>query len=179
MNILKKHHQKIYRVLRGCIYLLIPVVLFVLITSRTGIIYGLRTFTVLTGSMVPEIPIGSMVFTVPQSVYRRGDIITFNRGNITITHRIVSMKQGKFQTKGDANTIADPQLVQVSDVIGKDYFILPYIGRFTEFLKTIFGFTLCIVLPVLLYIAFELHAIKKEIEKQVEARVRKQYEKEA
>lgn len=179
MNIFKKHHKKIYRVLLGCIYMIIPVVLFLLITSRTGIIYGLRTFTVLTGSMTPAIPVGSMVLTVPQSVYDTGDIITFNRGSITITHRIVGIQNGQLQTKGDANTIADPQLVQMSTVIGKDYFILPYVGRFTEFLKTIFGFLLCVVLPVLLYIAFELHAIKKEIEKQVETRVRKQYEKEA
>lgn len=156
--------------------MLIPIALFVLVTSRTSVIFGLRTFTVLTGSMEQKIPVASMVITVPSSSYKVGNIITFNRGNITVTHRIVAMKGNMFQTKGDANKTADPQLVSKSSVIGKDYLIIPYIGRFTEFIKTIPGFMIFIFIPIFIFIGFELVSIKKEIEKQTEIRIRKEYE---
>jgi len=158
------------------IFTIIPVVLFLLITSRSSVLFGVRTYTVLTGSMVPQIPVLSMVLSVPQPSYQIGNIITFNRGSITVTHRIVGMKNGEFQTRGDANSIADPELVPHSMVIGKDVLIVPYIGKFTEFLKTVPGFAIFIAVPILIFIGFELMNMKKEIEKQTEIRVRKQLE---
>jgi signal peptidase I len=158
------------------IFAIVPIVLFILITSRSPIIFGIRSFVVQTGSMEPKIHVASIVFTKPLLAYQTGDIITFNRGNITFTHRIAGIKNNQYQTKGDANNITDPQTVSKSKIIGKDFIIIPYIGRISEFLKTIPGYLIFIVLPILLFIAFELLRIKKEIEKQVEARIRKQFE---
>jgi len=158
------------------IFTFIPIVLFLLITSQSSVLLGLRSYTVLTGSMVPRIPILSMVFVKPESSYQVGDIITFNRGDITVTHRIHAIVNGEFQTKGDANKVADPELVKKSAVIGKDFMIVPYIGKLTQFLKTVQGFIIFIAIPILVFIGFELMNIKKEIEKQTEIRVRKQIE---
>src|SRR6185437_10678354 len=138
------------------IFALMPIVLFLLISSRSSILFGLRTFTVLTGSMEPRIHVASMVIVAPAASYALGDIITFNRGSITVTHRIAGMKNGAFITKGDANKIADPQLVSPKDIIGKDYVIIPVVGRFTEFLKTPLGFSIFIGLPTIIFVGFEL-----------------------
>jgi signal peptidase I len=163
-------------ILTMLIFVMVPIILFILVTSRASLLFGIRSFVVLTGSMEPKVHVASMVITAPASSYNTGDIITFNRGNITVTHRIVGIKNGKFQTKGDANNITDPLLVSKSAVIGKDYLIIPFAGRFTEFVKTVPGFIIFIALPILIYIGFELQTIKKEIEKQTEKRIRKQYE---
>jgi signal peptidase I len=163
-------------IITGFIFTIIPVVLFLLITSRTSFLFGLRSYTVLTGSMVPRIPVLSMVFVKPQHSYQIGEIITFNRGDITVTHRIHAIHNDEFVTKGDANKIADPDLVPQSQIIGEDVLIVPYIGKFTEFLKSVPGFIIFIALPILVFIGFELMNIKKEIERQTEIRVRKQFE---
>lgn len=152
------------------IFVLIPVVFFTLLTSRTSAFLGIRSFTVLTGSMTPRIPVGSIVFTKP-STYDIGDIITFKRGDKSITHRIFGIKNGQYQTKGDANSSADPQMVNKSDIIGKDLVIVPYIGKFGGFIKTIPGFTMFIAIPTLVFVGLEIWEIKKEMEKEIEKKL--------
>jgi signal peptidase len=157
-------------------FILLPTIIFLLITSHSGLIFGIRTFTVLTGSMVPTIPINSSIITIPSTQYNVGDVITFKREPLTVTHRIYAIKDGNFITKGDANKIADAQPVNKMMIIGKDVLILPSLGKFLNFVKTFPGILIFIVLPILLYISFEIRNIIKEVEKRTEIRVRQQYE---
>ena len=154
------------------IFSLVPVVLFIFVTSRSPILYGIRSFVVVTGSMTPALPVGSMVFTFPKSVYNIGEIITFKRGNITVTHRIHDIKDGKFITKGDANNSSDAQIVSKAEIIGHDVAVVPFIGRLTGFIKTPLGFGLLLGIPTLLFVLFEAWQMKKEWEKIIEKRVR-------
>jgi len=172
MNKFKKLGKSISDVfLVAFLIVIIPVMLFVLITSRTGIILGIRSYIVQTGSMEPVLPVGSVVFTVPKPPYIPGQIITFNRGKITVTHRISAIKGEQFETKGDANDNSDPQLVNKSDVIGTDFLTVPYFGKFVMFVKTIPGFLLVIAFPNLIFITFEIWNIKEEYRKEIEKRV--------
>lgn len=150
-------------------FILFGIVVIALISSRFSF-YGYHTYNVKTGSMEPVIPIGSLVL-VHSGAYAIGDIITFNRGPITVTHRIHAIKNGQFQTKGDANKIADPELVYRSDTIGKDLLIVPYIGSFVDYIKTIPGFIIFVAIPICIYIAFEIRFIKNEFEKEVKKKV--------
>lgn len=150
-------------------FILFGIVLFALVSSRFSVA-NYHTYNVKTGSMVPIIPIGSLVLVHPNT-YSVGDIITFNRGSITVTHRIHAMKNGKYITKGDANKVADPELVNPRDVIGKDLLIIPYVGSFVDYLKTIPGFLIFVALPILIYIALEIQFIKSEFEKEIEKKV--------
>jgi len=146
------------------------VVCLTLLSSRFAVL-GFRSYTVVTGSMEPNVHTGSVVFTLPSKNYRVGDIITFNREKISVTHRIIAIKNGQYQTKGDANKIADVGLVNKVDVIGKDFLIIPYLGRFTGFLKTVPGFIIFIFIPTMIYILLEVRVIKKEWEKEIEKKV--------
>ena len=113
----------------------LPVAVFILFTSKTDIFDGMRSMVVLTGSMQPTIPVGSIVLVEKDNWYMKGDVIAFkNKGDLTVTHRIVEKvptADGElFKVKGDANNAADGDLVSPKAVIGKTIFHIPYIGSF-------------------------------------------------
>ena len=159
------------------VMLLFPVVVFTLITAKTNVINGIQSFVVLTGSMSPTIPQGSLIYTKQHASYSKGSIIAFKRGDVNVTHRIVAIKkqQGEiaYQTKGDANNTIDEQTVLQKDVLGTTVFYFPYIGSFIQFLQTPKGFFGLIIFPTVVFIVLELWNMKKEIEKEVEKRVLK------
>jgi signal peptidase I len=168
---MKKAKNIIKIVLSLFIFTLIPAVVFTLITSHSAVLGGIRSYDVMTGSMEPVLHVGSMVFTKPAATYQVGDVITFKRGNITVTHRIFGTKDNMFITKGDANKSQDPQLVSKSQIIGKNFFVIPNIGKITGFVKTVPGFLLVIVLPLMVYIGFEINTIKEEYKKEIRKQV--------
>ncbi|PIY94400.1 MAG: signal peptidase I [Candidatus Levybacteria bacterium CG_4_10_14_0_8_um_filter_35_23] len=156
------------------VLIILPVVVFTLISSKTNKIAGIQSFAVLTGSMEPNISTGSVVYTKPESNYIKGDVIAFIQKDRTITHRIINTIDAKtFATKGDANNAADNDPVSSEKIIGKEVFTLPYLGYFIRYLGTPLGFILFIVAPVLVFIALEIWNIKKEMEKHIEAKLLK------
>ena len=69
-----------------------------------------KILVVLSGSMEPALPAGSLLFVKPlTSPYAVGDVISFNLPKVKqfVTHRIVSVQKQEsawvYQTKGDAN----------------------------------------------------------------------------
>jgi len=161
--------------LKGVIYGVLPILLFIMITSRTAIIGGIQSFVILTGSMEPSIPVGSIVFTQRFSSYNIGNIIAFKNGDRTVTHRIVNLEKKNnltyYQTRGDANNTADIDKVPQTNVLGGAFYSIPYLGRLVLFLKTVFGFLLFIVLPALIYIIYEIFNIKNEMAKEIEKKL--------
>ena len=162
-------------VLQILLFLLLPIVIFTTVTSRTDIIKGIHSFVVVTGSMQPTLPVGSMIYTTQAIAYKPHDIIAFkNASGQTVTHRISDIQFGEstmYTTKGDANSVADSTPVAVDDVTGKVIFHVPYVGYFTNFLKTPIGFLSFIIFPSLIFIGCELWNIKKEMEKEIEKRM--------
>jgi signal peptidase len=162
--------------LKIVIFLILPFVIFTLLTSNTDYIKGVRSFVVLSGSMEPTIPVGSVIYSQKQASYTKGDIISFtNQQGQIVTHRIASVKQAEqeilYQTKGDANRNADAEFITSAKIIGKVFFTIPYVGRAIMFVKTPTGFILSVVIPSIIFIFWELWNIKREIEKEVEKRV--------
>ena len=161
------------------VLILLPLVVFTLISSKTDKLGGIKSFVVLTGSMEPNISVGSVVYTKPFGSYHSGDVIAFNQEGRTITHRIVGVKPLKasgvsYTTKGDANNAADSDTVSENKIVGKQVISVPYLGRLIVFLSTVQGFLLFIAIPIIAFVLFELWNIKKEMEKQIEAKLFKQ-----
>lgn len=145
---------------------------FLLLTSKTDKISGIQSFVVLTGSMQPAIPQGSVTFTKHQISYKKGNVISFKLGNIIVTHRIVNVnKDNSFVTKGDANNASDSGPVLKNNILGKEIVFIPYLGLFLLFLKTIPGFIVFVIVPALIFIGAELMTIKKELEKEIEKKL--------
>jgi signal peptidase I len=98
---------------------------------------GFKPVAVYSGSMTPELGVGSLVFdrvTDARDV-RVGDVITFNdpyiKGRL-VTHRVVQIVQTKggiaYRTKGDANSHRDPWAVKLSGQVGRVAFDVPLAG---------------------------------------------------
>lgn len=120
----------------------------------------LRMLSVVSGSMEPSIPTGSIILIIPQSTYRDGDIITYKLGNILVTHRIVYAKN-YFLTKGDSNSQIDPETVSKDQIIGKVVIHIPYLGYIQEKTKTIEGLITFVVIPSAIIIVNEIITIFK------------------
>lgn len=108
-------------------------------------VFGFRVYGVLSGSMEPAYPTGSLIYVrnVDPDDLRIGDAITFSLSpNVIATHRIVGIVPDennpsfrRFQTKGDANRSVDTSLVSPSNVIGKVAFSLPYLGKIADYIQ--------------------------------------------
>ncbi len=99
-----------------------------------GRFFGLSSYVVMSGSMEPELPVGSLIFVAPEpsSDIRPGDVITFALTDRVVTHRVVEVRQGTrgplLVTKGDANLDPDLEPVQVGSTVGTPRLIVPDLG---------------------------------------------------
>lgn len=95
---------------------------------------GYQAFHIISGSMEPEIPIGSIVYVKPVAPgdVQTDDIIAFHSGDSVITHRVVTNHkiEGEFTTMGDANGVEDESRVDYEALIGKVERHYPYLGEF-------------------------------------------------
>jgi signal peptidase len=134
------------------------------VISRLNIPGSYKTFLVQSGSMAPTINTGDLIFVKPVSQYQKGDIITFiDNDTKKVTHRIYEVKtsnlQINFVTKGDANTVADSNLVDSSHIIGKVFLNLPYLGYLITFSKTLPGIVTLIIIPSTIIVYDEFRKI--------------------
>jgi signal peptidase I len=94
---------------------------------------GYEIYDVVSGSMEPALPVGSVVYVepvMPEEV-AVGDIIAFSSGDSVITHRVTENRivEGEIYTKGDANDTADFSPVAYDQVIGRVKYHLPLLGQ--------------------------------------------------
>jgi len=105
---------------------------------------GGQAFTILTGSMRPGMPPGSLVVVRPvdPADLRIGDVVTFQlrSGQPEVaTHRIVGMGstmtgERVFTTRGDANDANDVAPVRAVQIRGKRWYAVPYLGYLNSYL---------------------------------------------
>lgn len=106
-------------------------------------IFGYQLYTVISGSMEPEIPVGSLVYIKgmePEDVEEK-DVIAFYGGrdsNAIITHRVVENRvvMGEFITKGDANQTEDMNPVDYNEFIGRVELSIPAVGGIAQSLTS-------------------------------------------
>jgi len=157
------------------VFTLLPIAVFTLITSKFSL-FGMQSFVVLSGSMEPTLPVGSIVYSLKNTNYQVKDVISYQvPSGMTVTHRImeiVEKPEGVFyRVKGDANNTVDSDLIPSQKVMGKAITLLPFLGFPVMGLKTLPGFIGFVIVPSLLFIVFELINIKKEIEKETMKKV--------
>lgn len=101
-------------------------------------IFGIQVLTILSPSMEPKYPTGSVIYIVDvhPAELKVNDVITFQlTDNMTATHRIIELVPDeddssmiRFRTKGDNNDTADGSLVEFDDVVGKPVLCIPLLG---------------------------------------------------
>lgn len=116
-------------------------------------VFGLELYQVLTASMEPEIPVGSVIYVkscLPETL-EIGDVITFALGtdsDVVETHRVaaVDAENQWIVTKGDANQSVDQTKVLFQNVKGKVIFHIPKLGFLSEAIRSAQGIATCVVI---------------------------------
>lgn len=125
---------------QGCVWaFVLAVVLVLAVAVVIPRLAGATPFTVLTGSMRPDYPPGTLVVVKPVSFedIGVGDVITYQleSGKATVvTHRVTAVAaqldgEVVLTTQGDANNVSDPQAVRDVQVRGRLWYSVPYLGH--------------------------------------------------
>lgn len=77
-------------------------------------------FNVTSGSMEESIHVGDYIIVKKANDFKVNDIVTYQKDNYFITHRIIEIDGDKVVTKGDANNVPDAEISK-NDIIGKYY----------------------------------------------------------
>lgn len=106
---------------------------------------GATPYTVLTGSMSPAYPAGTLVVVRPVALedVRVGDVVTYQLRSgepAVATHRVVGVgwtAEGEkvLTTRGDANSVADAEPVREVQLRGEVWYSVPWVGRLNVLLS--------------------------------------------
>lgn len=142
---MKKQANRIYNLLIAVLAVLLMAVLI------SKLVFHLEMKAVLTGSMSPDLPVGSLILISPIEYehIRIGDDITFIRdANLTlVTHRVISKNDTtqEITTQGIANNLPD-RPTSYQNVVGKVIFHLPYAGYLVLWTSDLKGKIICCIL---------------------------------
>ena len=155
--------------------------------AKKGVGYEPRIslYTIISGSMLPEIDVYDVVFVVKQdnpNDIKVGDVISFNSTtfrpgeNISVTHRVIEIlvdKNGEYSyyTKGDNNLVRDPSPVKFSNVTGTVEMKIPQLGQIQFFLSSNVGFLILIVIPAVYVLTKYLIKTIKRLVKIVKPKI--------
>jgi signal peptidase len=106
---------------------------------------GATPYSILTGSMRPDLPPGTLVVVRPvdPTDIGIGTVITYqlHSGDPTVvTHRVVAVRttldgELELQTQGDANDVPDEEWVRPEQVRGELWYAVPVLGRLNNVLN--------------------------------------------
>jgi signal peptidase len=143
----------------------VTITLFVLASHY---FFGFNFITVYGNSMSPTIPQGALMIThtVAPSEIAIDDIIAFRPpggATTTVAHRVVEVNPAEntvlFITKGDAVEDNDSYAVPATNVLGRVIFWIPLVGYITHSIKTVPGFVLLVLVPMVLIILLQARSL--------------------
>lgn len=162
---------RIYAFLRSGILSLGAVVGVACIAAfAVSLLFGVRPLVVVSGSMEPTIPVGSVVFSaqVPAGELKEGSIATVERPcNLgLVTHRVVKSVEpasGVYELtlKGDANAQEDPESYTVQTA-GKYVWHIVGLGYLASFLQSQDGMIFALAAGLLVLALFVLDPVRSK-----------------
>lgn len=127
---------------------------------------GYLPMIVLTDSMYPQIQSGDLIIchTEDPEDIQVGDVISFfdpaGNGTSVVTHQVIEIteKDGQIAwvTQGIANNAADFLPVPAEKLVGVYRSRIPNLGNVVLFMQTTTGLIVCVVLPILLLVGFDI-----------------------
>lgn len=111
--------KKIKKVIKILFIIIIIFTIILNLCSKFNVsLFHFRIYRVVTGSMVPYLNVSDIILIKDDLNYDVGDVVTYEKDNIFITHRIVDIKDDLITTKGDANDTNDVSINE-KDIVGK------------------------------------------------------------
>lgn len=157
--------------------ILVTFLLFSVVLSKLSdgppTVAGRQLYIVIGGSMSPTFEAGSLAIIEPimHDAIQVGDVITYKglTSKSATTHRVVKIQnidgELKFTTRGDANDVDDPTLIESQQIIGRVAFTMPYMGRLMNFAQSKFGLILLVIIPGIVLIIYESQSVIHTISK--------------
>ncbi len=169
---LKTTIKKIWNFITTAIVALVVILAVLLVGLR---IFGVQVYSVISGSMEPEYPVGSLIYVKevkdPLTI-KAGDVITYVLSNETpSTHRVVRVDAENqfFYTKGDANDAEDGAPVHFRNLIGTPIFKIPYLGYVAFYIQNPPGMYIAIAISAILLILVFLPDLFTKDKKKTQA----------
>lgn len=161
---MSKVNNSITRKIHGGIQIAVSAILFLIILANCWFVFskyvlneelpsilGFKTAVVLSGSMDPVFSAGDLLIYHENAAYEVGDVVIFSSDGAMVTHRLIDTEGDSFVTKGDANDIQDPELLDPSYIEGEMIFIIPNMGTFVSFLTTPLGILILVFVGILIF----------------------------
>lgn len=178
MQILKK----IGKVALDVLIIIIFIISVLLVISNIGVdrekgeqpnVFGYVVNSVQSESMSGTFEKGAIVvgkIPTEDTVIKKDDIISFrqkvNGQQIINTHRVVGVETigaaDFYTTQGDNREMCynpDEGVRSMGDIVAVYKFHIPFVGGFIDFLKEPLGFVLCLVLPMLAFIGWQVYKL--------------------
>lgn len=105
------------------------VVVVIGIASLVGVVMGLRPFVMISESMHPEVPKGSLVLLDTSASFdevRPGDNVAYILGSVEAMHKTVSVGSGELIVKSLADD--GESVITPSTYLGKEVLSIPQVG---------------------------------------------------
>lgn len=120
-------------VLVGCLYSFVSIQV---LSHKYVNFFSYTFFQIGSNSMAPAITTNDLIVVkLSSNDIKEGDIITYEDGDTLVTHRVQSVNQTGYITKGDANMEQDRAILK-DQVVGKVVKILPQYGVWFKVLTT-------------------------------------------
>ena len=155
----KQRYLRIWNIGSNLMVVLLVLVAILFVGVR---LFGLTPYIVMSGSMEPDFPVGSLIYVQemdPEAV-EVGDPITFvlNEELQVATHRVVASdpESQTFRTKGDANDVIDGRPVHYNNLLGTPVFMIPFLGYVANFMTQPPGVYLAVAILISLVVLFFL-----------------------
>ena len=129
--------KKAWDVISTAVVVIVVIFAILLVGVR---LFGIQVFAVISGSMEPDYPVGSLIYVkdADPGEIKVGDVITYVLPDDTpSTHRVIEVDAENrcFYTKGDANKIEDGPPVHFENLIGKPVFTIPLLGYVAHYIQ--------------------------------------------
>lgn len=141
------------RIIRKIGSLIIILIIFICAPIAIPKVIGFQEFNVISGSMEPQISVGSIVYVKPVAFeeLNEDDIVAYEAGASVVTHRIVSIDRDNrlITTKGDANSSPDFMPVAYTNIIGRVTVHIPFLGAIAATLSETIGKFVAVILLII------------------------------
>lgn len=166
--------KRIYNVITTVATVLVILLAVLLVGVR---LFGIKPYTVLSGSMEPTYHVGSLVYVKDVDPYtmKLRDPVTYTISGTVVTHRIVEvLDEGtpnvRYRTQGDANETPDGEPLRPENIIGKPIFSIPLLGYLANLIQnppgTYYAIIICAALLVLAFIPDSIFKTENEAHAQ-------------
>ncbi len=112
--------------------LLMILLLTVMILTGVALVDDIRLYRIVSPSMEPLIPVGSLVIVSSSEPMSIGDIVAYKLDVIgrsyTLVHRVVDVKDGYYVIRADVDPAGTGETVEAGKIIGKVVLVIPFLG---------------------------------------------------